>query len=200
MRWKETMSERDDRLPPRELRSGKLEGPTLRTARRAAELGLPHTWGTVHCSALSVRGEVACVTTTSGLSWKIPGRVGDSPIVGAGLYCDNEAGSAGSTGRGEASILSNGSFAIVELMRQGATPEEAGLEVLRRIVRQVRRQATWQPGLARDDGTPAFGINFYCLDLDGRWAGVTLRGGGEFAVADPENGPRSVRLTPLLQG
>jgi len=200
MRWKETMSDKDDRLAPREIRSGRIEGPTLRTAQRARELGLPQTWGTVHCSALSIRGEVACVTSTSGLSWKIPGRVGDSPIVGAGLYCDNEAGSAGSTGRGEASILANGSFAIVELMRQGASPEEAGLEVLRRIVRQVKRASSWQPELMREDGTPAFGVNYYCLDLDGRWAGVTLRGRSEFAVADPESGPRSVRLTPLLEG
>ena len=119
--------------------------------------------------------------------------------MGAGLYCDQEAGSAGSTGRGESAILSNGSFAIVELMRQGASPEQAGLEVLRRIVRQVQRQASWQPALMREDGTPNFGVNFYALDMQGHWAGVTLRGANrKFAVADPENGVRLERLTPLL--
>jgi N4-(beta-N-acetylglucosaminyl)-L-asparaginase len=205
MRWKESMSDRDDRLQPAgKDRSGRLErragirGPTVQSAEVAAARGLPHTWGTIHCSALSTEGDVSCVTTTSGLSWKIPGRVGDSPIVGAGLYCDQEAGSAGSTGRGESAILANGSFAIVELMRQGASPEEAGLEVLRRICRQVQRQATWQPALMREDGTPNFGVNFYALDVQGNWAGVTLRGGARFAVADPENGVRLERLTPLL--
>jgi N4-(beta-N-acetylglucosaminyl)-L-asparaginase len=175
LRWREGMSDRDDRLPPSE--------------------GASRHHGTVHCSALSTRGEVACTTTTSGLSFKIPGRVGDSPIVGAGLYCDQEAGSAGSTGRGEAAILANASFAIVELMRQGAAPEEAGLEVLRRIARQVTRQAEWQPALADADGRPAFGIRFYVLAADGRWAGVTMAGEGTFAVADPEGGPR---LEPLV--
>jgi len=145
-----------------------------------------------------VRGELACTTTTSGLAYKIPGRVGDSPLVGAGLYCDQEAGSAGATGRGEASILSNGSFAIVELMRQGASPEEAGFEVLRRIVRQTERLAKWQPELLGADGRPSFAIHFYVLALDGTWAGVTLTGRARFAVADPENGPRHVELAPLF--
>jgi len=128
----------------------------------------------------------------------VPGRVGDSPIIGAGLYCDAEAGSAGSTGRGEATILANGSFAIVELMRQGLAPLDAGLEVLRRIARQVERQADWQPGLL-DGDRPAFGINFYVLGLDGRWAGVTMKGGGRFAVADPDGGPRHEDLVPLFE-
>ena len=206
MEWKETMSDRDDRLVPatekktgRAGRGGTWPASGIERMLACAERDLPHTWGTIHCSALSVRGELACTTTTSGLSWKIPGRVGDSPIVGAGLYCDQDAGSAGSTGRGEASILSNGSFAICELMRQGASPLDAGREVLRRIVVQVKRQARWQPALMREDGTPAFNVHFYVLGLDGRTAGVGLRGGGKYAVADPEGGPRHEDVVPLLQ-
>ena len=195
LRWKETMSDRDDRLPPPE------EPPEEhREHREQHDASMPsedERQGTIHCSVLSVQGEVACTTTTSGLSFKIPGRVGDSPIVGAGLYCDQEAGSAGSTGRGEAAILANGSFAIVELMRQGASPLDAGLEVLRRIVRQVRRQATWQPALLGEDGRPSFGVKFYVLDTRGRRAGVTLSGEGSFAVADPDGGPRHELLVPL---
>ncbi len=198
--WKETMSDRDDRLAPaRATRTGSAERDAdPRALAGTYEEEFERHWGTIHCSALSVRGEIACTTTTSGLSWKIPGRIGDSPIIGAGLYCDQEAGSAGATGRGEAAILSNGSAMIVELLRQGAAPVDAGLEVLRRIVRQVERQASWQPGLMREDGKPSFGISFYVLGVDGTWAGVTLEGGGKFAVADPEGGPRLEALVGLL--
>jgi N4-(beta-N-acetylglucosaminyl)-L-asparaginase len=208
LRWKESSNAQDDWLPPaskaKSLKSGradKLEGPTLLTRAAGLKLGVPHTWGTIHCSALGANGDIACTTTTSGLSWKIPGRVGDSAIIGAGLYCDQEAGSAGSTGRGESSVLSNGSFAIVELMRQGATPREAGMELLRRIVRQVQRQSKWQPELMRKDGTPDFNVHFYVLGLDGSIAGVGLHrgdGGAKFAVADPEGGPRLETVECLL--
>ena len=195
MDWKESMSERDDRFAPRAPDESRRTG--MRAPAPTPE-GFERHWGTIHVSALSARGEVACTTTTSGLSWKIPGRVGDSPIVGAGLYCDQEAGSAGATGRGEAAVLSNGSAMIVELMRQGATPLDAGLEVLRRVARQVARQARWQPGLLGEDGRPSFGLNFYVLGLDGSYAGVTLKGGGRFAVADPNGGPRHEDLVPAL--
>jgi len=207
LRWKEQLSEDDDWLPPpsRERRSGHLERVRRREEARVAavreELGeaaLEHLWGTIHCSARAANGDVACTTTTSGLAFKIPGRVGDSPIVGAGLYCDQEAGSAGATGRGEAAILANGSFAIVDELRAGRHPKDAGLEVLGRIVRQVERQARWQPALLGEDGRPAFGITFYVLGLDGTWAGVTLKGPpARFAVADPD-GVRLEPLEPLL--
>ena len=177
VRWMETHSEKDDRLVPAEDdRQGAVFEVDGEKVAEADLFGPKRPTGTIHCSALSTRGEVACTTTTSGLSWKIPGRVGDSPIIGAGLYCDNEAGSAGSTGRGEAAILSNGSFAIVELLRQGAAPVDAGLEVLRRITRQAQRAAKWQPGLVGDNGLPSFNINFYILGLDGKVAGVRLKG------------------------
>jgi len=188
LRWKETMSERDDRLPPPAKEEDEKHGSVPSRFERH---------GTIHCSALSIEGKIACTTTTSGLAFKIPGRVGDSPIIGAGLYCDQEAGSAGSTGRGEAAILANGSFALVEQLRQGKSPKDAGMEVLQRIVRQVQRAARWQPALMREDGMPAFGINFYILDLKGNYAGVSLGRGGKFAVATPEAGPRREELERL---
>ncbi len=192
VKWMDTHSEKDDRLPapnPEKDDRSALAGKDLDRNGRIT--------GTIHCSGLAVDGSIACTTTTSGLSWKIPGRVGDSPIIGAGLYCDQEAGSAGATGRGEAAILSGGSNSIVQLMRSGKSPLDAGLEVLRRIVRQTQRMAKWQPELLDDTGWPSFGLNFYILGLDGEVAGVTLRSEGKFAISDPENGPRLADLTVL---
>lgn len=198
MRWKETMSTRDDRLPP----APKGEGQGAREAQPSEEaLALAfrdRITGTIHCSALSTAGEVACTTTTSGLAWKIPGRVGDSPILGAGLYCDAEAGSAGATGRGEAAILSHGSSAIVELLRAGATPQEAGRELMARVQRQAQRSAAWQPGLVDENGVPTFNLRYYVLGLDGSFAGHCLKGQSSFAVADPEKGPRHEACTSFL--
>ncbi len=191
LQWKETMSGEDDWLPPRSLAADEKHGVVIPPSNER--------YGTVHCSALSTGGRVACTTSTSGLAFKIPGRVGDSPIVGAGLYCDQEAGSAGATGRGEASILANGSFLLVELMRGGMHPRDAGLEVLKRIAKQVARQAAVHPELIGENGRPSFGINYYALDLQGRWAGVTMQGKGSFAVADSEGGPRHEPLVPLFE-
>jgi N4-(beta-N-acetylglucosaminyl)-L-asparaginase len=171
---------------------------TLADVRELERLGHEHAWGTVHCSALSVRGEVACTTTTSGLAWKVAGRVGDSPIIGAGLYCDQEAGSAGSTGRGETAILAHASSLIVDQLRLGKTPLDAGMEALKRIVREVDRQARWLPALKGADGKPSFNINFYVLALDGRYGGVTLKGAGKYAVAGPDREPRHEKLESLL--
>ena len=92
-----------------------------------------HMYGTINCDAVNAKGEVCGVTTTSGLSWKIPGRVGDSPILGAGLYVDGAVGAAGSTGRCEANLYNLSSFLIVEEMRRGRKPLDAGMEALRRI-------------------------------------------------------------------
>src|SRR5206468_6823076 len=89
-----------------------------------------HVFGTINCNGLNAKGELAGVTTTSGLAWKIPGRVGDSPILGAGLYVDGQVGAAGSTGRGEANLFSLGSFLVVEAMRSGASPKDAGMAAL----------------------------------------------------------------------
>jgi len=205
LEWKESMSESDDRLPPPPALP--FQGALPRNPERLAsvedrDLRL-RAWraarptGTIHCSALGKSGAIACTTTTSGLAWKIPGRVGDSPIIGAGLYCDQEAGSAGATGRGEACILANGSFTIVELMRQGASPLDAALEAMRRVTRQTQRQARYQPDLVNEKGLPSFNLHFYVLGLDGSFAGVRMSGEAEFAVSDPERGPRLEKLVAL---
>jgi N4-(beta-N-acetylglucosaminyl)-L-asparaginase len=194
LEWKESMSDRDDRFRPSDAQKhGSLldrDGGRELAGTGPVRAGGERVTGTIHCSALSTDGQLACTTTTSGLSWKIPGRVGDSPILGAGLYCDAEAGSAGATGRGEAAILSHGSSAIVELLRAGAAPVEAGLELMRRVTRQAQRASSWQPGLIGEDGLPSFNLSFYVLGLDGAFAGVRLKGPSTFAVADPEGGPR----------
>jgi N4-(beta-N-acetylglucosaminyl)-L-asparaginase len=151
-----------------------------------------HYWGTINCNAVNAAGEIAGCTTTSGLAWKIPGRVGDSPILGAGLYVDGSVGAAGSTGRGEANLFSLASYQIVESMRNGMTPLDAGMDAVRRI-----RKNTIAPRLLTDEGEPAFGINFYIVNAEGEHAGVTLRGSGRYAVCT-ENGPELVAFESLL--
>jgi N4-(beta-N-acetylglucosaminyl)-L-asparaginase len=152
-----------------------------------------HLWGTINCNGVNVQGDVCGVTTTSGLAWKIPGRVGDSPILGAGLYVDNEVGAAGSTGRGEANLYGLCSFLIVENMRRGMSPEDAGLEACRRI-----RENTVEPRLLNARGLPRFGVNFYIVTARGEYAGVSLYPGASFAVCD-EDGPRTEECIPLLE-
>jgi N4-(beta-N-acetylglucosaminyl)-L-asparaginase len=198
--WKENLSTKDDWLPPPP--KVPFEGALPPVEQKVAAGSAPQpiekrVTGTIHCSALAKSGAIACTTSTSGLAWKIPGRVGDSAIVGAGLYCDQEAGSAGSTGRGEANVLVNGSFLIVELLRRGASAVDAGLEALRRVVRETQRQARFQPQLLDDKGRPDFDLQFYVLALDGSFAGVKLRGEGQFSVSDPEKGPRLEKFTVL---
>lgn len=144
--------------------------------------------GTIHLSALSGSGDIGCCTSTSGLPFKSPGRVGDSPLVGAGLYCENEVGSAGATGRGEAAILAGVSHLAVEFMRLGRTPREAVLETLERVVKLVR-----DARLRDADGRPAFNLNVYALDKSGRYGGASIWSGGHLAVADPDG----ARLEPL---
>lgn len=199
MEWKESHSDADDRLPPPPKVPWQGALPRAERSARVAALSdamRRRQWGTIHCSAMAKDGRIACTTTTSGLSWKIPGRVGDSPIVGAGLYCDQEAGSAGGTGRGEANILANGAFAVVELMRQGAKPLDAAMEVLRRVTRQTQRQARYQPELVDARGLPSFNLSLYVLALDGSVAGACLlaprsdaQDRPKYAVSTPEDGP-----------
>jgi N4-(beta-N-acetylglucosaminyl)-L-asparaginase len=156
-----------------------------------------HVYGTINCNGVNSKGEVCGTTTTSGLAWKIPGRVGDSPILGAGLYVDGEIGAAGSTGRGEANLLSLASFLIVECMRQGMHPKDAGMTALKRIKSQ-----TIAKRLLNSRGNPNFGVNFYILNVKGEYAGVTMYnadGKATYAVCT-EKGPENVRLEPLLAG
>ena len=128
-----------------------------------------HYWGTIHCNGVNAAGELAGVTTTSGLAWKIPGRVGDSPILGAGLYVDGAIGAAGSTGRGEANLYNLSSYLIIESMRQGRHPKDACLEALRRI-----RANTIERRLRKPNGDPNFNITFYAINAKGEHAAVAM--------------------------
>jgi len=169
LKWKEHHSDQDDWLP-----AEMLPGQGRSDARSRP---YPFTYGTINCCALNARGDISGVTTTSGLSYKIPGRVGDSPIIGAGLYVDNEVGAAGSTGRGEAVIKICGAHTVVEAMRHGKSPEEACLHALKRIVR-----TTTEKRLIGQDGKPNFGVSFYALAKDGRYGAARIWSGGQFSV------------------
>ncbi len=163
---------RDDHDPPKPGEFARSEADIESEPKRRPT-------GTVHASVMGPTGDISCCTSTSGLAFKIPGRVGDSPVVGAGLYVDNEVGSCGSTGRGECNLQHSTSAVAVELMRKGMTPAEAGLEMLRRIVRHTR-----EPHLLRPDGRPNFGLKLYLLRKDGLRAGVSMWGPSKFSVAD----------------
>jgi len=131
--------------------------------------------GTINCLALNARGEMSGVTTTSGLAWKIPGRVGDSPIIGAGLYVDQDVGAAGSTGRGEENIRVAGGHTIVENMRHGMSPKEACLDALKRVARNFKQDR---------NRLLQFDLSFYALRRDGDYAGASLWNRGKFSVND----------------
>ena len=153
-------------------------------------------WGTTSLEGLSADGDICGVTTTSGLSWKIPGRAGDSPILGAGQYVDNEVGACGSTGRGEANLYNCASFLIVEFMRQGMSPKDAGMAALARV-----RDNTIESRLLNTRDLPNFDLRFFILNKQGDYAGVAMYGSSEsmFAVCD-ENGAREEPLEGLLEG
>jgi N4-(beta-N-acetylglucosaminyl)-L-asparaginase len=121
--------------------------------------------GTSHCSALSGSGEMSGCTTTSGLAWKIPGRVGDSPIIGAGCYTDQDVGSAGATGSGEENIKVAGAHTIIENMRHGMSPLDAGMDALRRIVRNYNGDK---------ERLQFMDMVYFVLRKDGAYAGVSL--------------------------
>lgn len=190
LRWKESLSDKDDWLAPTETKKvGGIQQSPIDL--EIANIIRDRPTGTIHCSGLSANGDLSCVTTTSGLSFKIPGRVGDSPIIGAGLYVDNEIGSCGSTGRGEANLQNQCCSTAVELMRQGMSPQEAGLEMLRRVAKHTVSR------LRDENGNPDFGLNFYLLRKDGVHAGVTLRRKAKYAVTD-KHGTRHEDCVSLL--
>jgi N4-(beta-N-acetylglucosaminyl)-L-asparaginase len=201
--WKQTHSDRDDWLPPSiesldpavreffKLGDDHIPGASALQYRRSEAVERPT--GTIHCACINAAGDISCTTTTSGLAFKMPGRVGDSPIIGAGLYVDNEIGSCGSTGRGEANLQNLSSMAAVELMRGGASPRDAGLEIMRRVVKH-----TTQKHLLGADGKPNFGLKFYVLNKRGEYAGISLWGPTKFAVTDA-NGTRLEECVSLYQ-
>jgi N4-(beta-N-acetylglucosaminyl)-L-asparaginase len=173
--WKETNSRDDDRFPP----PAEELDPAVRDFFGAKYV---REHGTIHCSVLDTHGDIGCVTTTSGLYYKIPGRVGDSPILGAGLFLDNAVGSAGSTGRGEANLLNLSSAMIVEHLRRGLAPKDAAMEACKRVVATNKL-----PRLQDAKGRPNFEVKFYCLSKDGQFAGASLWAGARMAVHDGDS-------------
>ena len=219
MLWKQFNSDRDwwgpgiadphwqppaDSKPQAELWRDRIE----HLQQRAAELGIepefqlaavrrvlfPPT-GTIHCSVLNEKGEMSGITTTSGLAFKLPGRCGDSPIIGAGCYTDQDVGSAGATGSGEENIKVAGAHTIVENMRHGMSPQEAGIDALKRIVRNYSGDM---------NKLRYMDMTYYVLRKDGAYAGVSLWEGYSaghphtFVVHDGKL--RSEVATPLLKG
>jgi N4-(beta-N-acetylglucosaminyl)-L-asparaginase len=182
LRWK-------SRLNPNDAWLDQGTKPPIRPTRQDDEhasnahieydrFGIPHTYGTINMNAVTARGDIASVTTTSGLSWKISGRVGDSPIIGAGQYCDNDVGAAGSTGRGEANIKVCGAFLAVEFMRQGMAPQQALMRVMERVIAMTEKR------LLADNGKPFFQLQYYAVNKKGEYAGACCYEGSKFAVAD----------------
>lgn len=196
--WQEWKAKTDPlrAIPDETQREAAIDAVTTAMAR-AGTVNANHLHGTIHCSGITAAGDLACVTTTSGRAWKVPGRVGDSPILGAGLYVDNAVGAAGSTGRGEANLYNLSSFYIVEEMRRGAHPKDAAMAALRRI-----KAHTTDPRHLNRRGRPTFGVKFYAMNKAGEYAGVAMYnpgGDGTFAVCDARGG-RQEPLEALLEG
>jgi N4-(beta-N-acetylglucosaminyl)-L-asparaginase len=151
--------------------------------------------GTIHCSALNDKDEISGCTTTSGLSFKLPGRVGDSPIIGAGCYTDQDVGSAGATGSGEENIKVAGAHTIVENMRHGMSPQEAGMDALKRIVRNYNGDM---------NKLRFIDMTYYILRKDGAYAGVSLwegySKGRRHKIAVHDGNRRSEPTVSLLKG
>ena len=151
--------------------------------------------GTIHCSALNEKGEISGVTTTSGLAFKLPGRCGDSPIIGAGCYTDQDVGSAGATGSGEENIKVAGAHTIVENMRRGMSPQEAGMDALKRIVRNYNGDM---------NKLRFMDMTYYILRKDGAYAGVCLwegySPGNPHKLSVHDGTLRAEVATPLLKG
>ncbi len=171
LRWKEQHSDDWLAAPPGEVEPKVLEALKTRIH------------GTVHVSAMDTHGNLGCVTSTSGLAFKIPGRVGDSPILGAGLYLDNAVGSCGSTGLGEVNLLNCSSYLIIEGIRRGEHIKDAMVAACKRIVETTTRD----PRFRTAAGRPSFGVTFYGLTKAGEVAGATIGAGGTVAVHDGDS-------------
>jgi N4-(beta-N-acetylglucosaminyl)-L-asparaginase len=184
LRWKENISNRDAWGPGLAAPDAGPTGLVLRPDMKQEELialadriiAHPPT-GTINCLAINERGDISGTTTTSGLAFKIPGRVGDSPLIGCGLYVDNDIGAAGSTGRGEECIKINGAHTIVELMRQGMHPKDACLEALKRVARNYNNDMK---------KLRQFAINFYALNKKGEHGSASL-----WSTREAENNQRA---------
>lgn len=180
LNYKEKLSGEDDWFPPEEKQDMSMRG--LEVVKNGDKSRIT---GTISCLGLDQAGNISGVTTTSGLFYKIPGRVGDSPIIGAGLYVDNEVGACGSTGRGEENLKNLSCFMVVEFMRQGMSPEEACLAICERIVDHAKL-----PSLKNEDGSPNFNVNFYALNKEGEYGCASIYGPPSFAVNDGKENTR----------
>lgn len=180
--WKETR-----------LRDNRFSVPLAQLDPMVRELVEKPVHGTIHCSAIDTHGDMGCVTTTSGLGYKVPGRVGDSPILGAGLYLDNTVGSCGSVGLGEVNLLNCASYLVVENLRRGMTPKDALVATCKRVVDTTTRD----PRFRDDRGRPNFNVVFYCLTKDGKYAAAHIHGPASLAVHDGEKA-RMVDSASLL--
>ena len=189
LRWREQMSDIDDWGPPSKDRVPAYEAPTAPQASRDPDLD-PRTWpekrwGTINCLALDDTGDLSGITTTSGLAFKIPGRIGDSPLIGCGLYVDNAVGAAGSTGVGEECIKIVGAHTVVEYMRQGMHPREAATAAIKRVMSKHGAGITWN-------------LNFYAMNKAGQHGGAAIQRGSSYAVHDGESA-RLVESTWVLE-
>jgi N4-(beta-N-acetylglucosaminyl)-L-asparaginase len=184
LRWKACLSPADAWL---DAPGNPTNPPPTSSLPLDDPLHVKFTTGTINMNAVNAAGDMSSVTTTSGLSWKLSGRTGDSPIIGAGQYCDNAVGAAGSTGRGEANIKVCGAFLIVEMMRQGMSPDQACMRTIDRVLAMTERR------LLDARGRPLFDLQFYALAKDGRFGSATAYEGGSFAVADSQG----ARLVPM---
>jgi N4-(beta-N-acetylglucosaminyl)-L-asparaginase len=176
MKWKRNLNAEDDwldddqRVPGTPGAVGEPIGTIEDKQSRADFIGVPFTTGTIHCAAVTTGGDLGACTSTSGLSWKLPGRVGDSPIIGAGNFVDNNVGAAGATGRGEAVMQSCGAFQVVQHMANGLDPTAACLKVLEWIADHTK-----QHFLLNAKGEPNFGVTFYALRKDGAFGCAKMR-------------------------
>jgi N4-(beta-N-acetylglucosaminyl)-L-asparaginase len=188
LEWRASLSDQDDYLTPGESGepvTGFASPGGLQPAAADDAVGMLDShdgvrpMGTIHCSAVDTAGDLSAVTTTSGLFFKVPGRVGDSPLPGCGCYCDNDVGAAGSTGRGEAVIKTVGAHLIVEEMRRGAHPTDACLTAVRRIV-----DWTVESRLLDEIGRPNFNVNYYALNKRGETGAAAIWSGQRHALND----------------
>ena len=135
---------------------------------------------TISMLVLDLEGNLSGGCTTSGAAWKMHGRVGDSPIIGAGLFLDNDVGAAAATGLGEAVIRTAGSAMVVELMRQGKSPLDACREIVERISTKHKGHRDME----------YLQVGFIAVNKKGDYAGYSLRSGFNYAVYDNGKGNR----------
>ena len=216
--WKESMSEQDwwgpsiadpAWKPPQQLTNVPVAQVLReRIERKAQEIGIDAAWrklavdsvlypptGTIPCIALNEKGEMSAAVSTSGLAWKIPGRLGDSPVIGAGIYLDPEIGGVGSTGSGEENIKLVGAHTVVENMRRGMTPLEAGMDALRRLAHAYNNDMT---------RLRYINLVFHILRRDGQYAGVSLwpirSNGQQISIAVHDGTKRLENVKSLFDG